>query len=76
MLRVRQSMELAARMKLRGVVFHTGRLANFRVASYLDNWREQNAVFFTELARQYPSQQIYMENMFDEAPDILAGLAE
>lgn len=76
MLRVRQSMELAERMKLRGVVFHTGRLANFRVASYLDHWREQNAVFFTELAGQYPNQQIYMENMFDEAPDILAGLAE
>ncbi|MDE6740268.1 MAG: sugar phosphate isomerase/epimerase [Lachnospiraceae bacterium] len=76
MLRVRQSMEIAARMKLRGVVFHTGRLANFRVASYLDNWREKNAVFFTELAAQYPNQQIYMENMFDEAPDIMAGLAE
>ena len=60
MLRVRQSMEIAARMKLRGVVFHTGRLADF----------------FTELAGQYPNQQIYMENMFDEAPDIIAGLAE
>lgn len=76
MLRVRQSMEIAERMKLRGVVFHTGRLANFRVASYLDHWREQNAVFFTELAGQYPNQQIYMENMFDEAPDVIAGLAE
>lgn len=76
MLRVRQSMEIAARMKLRGVVFHTGRLANFRVASYLEGWREKNVVFFTELARQYPDQQIYMENMFDEAPDVMAGLAE
>lgn len=76
MLRIRQSMEIARRMGLRGVVFHTGRLAGFREKNYLANWRDVNAAFFTELAGQYPDQQIYMENMFDEAPDILAGLAE
>lgn len=76
MLRVRRSMEIAARMGVKGVVFHTGRLANFRDTGYLDGWREINAAFFTELAGQYPAQQIYMENMFDEAPDMLARLAE
>lgn len=76
MLRVRQSMLIAKNMGLKGVVFHTGRLAGFRAADYLRNWRDRNAAFFTEIALQYPEQQIYMENMFDEAPDILAGLAE
>lgn len=76
MLRVRQSMLIAKKMGLRGVVFHTGRLAGFRASDYLRNWRDRNAAFFTEIALQYPEQQIYMENMFDEAPDILAGLAE
>lgn len=76
MLRVRQSMETAKIMGLRGVVFHTGRLAGFRAADYLRNWRDRNAAFFAEIARDYPKQQIYMENMFDESPDILAGLAE
>lgn len=76
MLRVRQSMLIAKNMGLKGVVFHTGRLAGFRASHYLRNWRERNAAFFTEIALQYPEQQIYMENMFDEAPDILAGLAE
>lgn len=75
-LRVRQSMETAKNMGLKGVVFHTGRLGGFRAAGYLRNWRDRNEAFFTELASQYPAQQIYMENMFDEAPDILAGLAE
>ena len=75
-LRVRQSMETAQTMGLKGVVFHTGRLAGFRAPEYLRNWRDRNAAFFTEIAHQYPAQQIYMENMFDEAPDILAGLAE
>ncbi len=75
-LRVRQSMEIAQSMGLRGVVFHTGRLAGFRSPEYLRNWRDRNMAFFAEIADQYPAQQIYMENMFDEAPDILAGLAE
>lgn len=76
MLRVRQSMEIAKNMGLKGVVFHTGRLAGFRAAGYLQNWRDRNEAFFRELACEYPAQQIYMENMFDEAPDVLAGLAE
>ena len=76
MLRVRQSMETAKGMGLKGVVFHTGRLAGFRAAGYLSNWRDRNEAFFREIADTYPAQQIYMENMFDEAPDILAGLAE
>lgn len=76
MLRVRQSMEIAGRMRAKGVIFHTGRLAGFRVTSYLHSWLDRNAAFFTQIALEYPKQQIYMENMFDEAPDILAKLAE
>lgn len=74
--RIRQSMEIAKRMGLRGVIFHTGLLGSFRVAYYLKHWKEENVRFFTELAGEYPGQQIFMENMFDDAPDELAGLAE
>lgn len=75
-LRVRQSMEIAKRMGLKGIVFHTGRLAGFRTEGYLKLWHQTNLQFFTKLAEDYPGQQIYMENMFDEAPDVLAKLAE
>lgn len=75
-LRIRQSMDIAKRMGLKGVVFHTGRLAGFRVEFYLNQWISMNRDFFQELAAEYPKQQIYMENMFDEAPDIMATLAE
>ena len=75
-LRVRQSMEIAKRMGVKGVVFHTGRLAGFRVEYYLKQWKEMNAHFFRELAEEFPKQQIYMENMFDDAPDVLAELVE
>ncbi len=75
-LRIHQSMEIAKRMGLKGVVFHTGKLAGFNVASYIKLWHETNLKFFMELAEEYPKQQIYMENMFDEAPEVIAGLAK
>ena len=76
MLRIRQSMDIAKRMGVRGVVFHTGRIAHFRAEHYLRTWQESNASFFTRMAEEYPEQQIFMENMFDGAPDVLAALAE
>lgn len=76
MQRIRQSMEIAARLGVRGVVFHTGRLAGFRVDYYIRHWKETNEAFFREMLKEYPEQEIYMENMFDESPDILRELAE
>lgn len=74
--RVIQSLEIAKRMGLKGIVFHTGLLGNLRTAGYLKGWKEKNARFFAEIAERYPEQNIYMENMFDETPDMLAELAE
>ena len=75
-LRVRQSMDIAREMGLRGVVFHTNRIHGFRDLTYLNNWKETNKAFFAGICESYPNHQIFMENMFDEAPDVLAELAE
>jgi len=75
-LRVRQSMDIAKEMGLRGVVFHTNRIFGFRDDAYLNNWAEANQRFFSTICEEYPCQQIFMENMFDEAPDVLARMAE
>lgn len=75
-LRVKQSMRIAKRMGVRGVVFHTGRMAGFRREYYDNIWVERNRQFFIDLAEEYSEVEIYMENMFDEKPDILARLAE
>lgn len=74
--RVRQSMELAKEMGVRGVVFHTNRIYGFRDTGYLSNWKKTNEAFFRRVAEEFPSIEIYMENMFDEAPDVLTELAE
>lgn len=75
-LRIRQSMDIAKRMGLGGVVFHTGRIGGLRDAYYLKRWLEMNGKFFRGLAEEYPDINIYLENVFDEAPDILAKLAK
>jgi len=74
--RVIQSMEIAKRMGVRGVVFHTNRIYGLREPAYLTNWKSTNERFFRKLAEQYPKQEILIENMFDEAPDVLLELAE
>lgn len=74
-LRVRQSMEIAREMGLRAAVFHTNRLYGFKDPSYLANFKKANAAFFRSLAEEFPAQEIFLENMFDEAPDVLAELA-
>lgn len=74
--RIRKSMSIASKMGIRAVIFHTGRLAGFRVNYYIKNWLNKNEIFFRQLLKDYPNVDIYMENMFDEAPDILAQFAE
>lgn len=73
--RVRQSMDIAQALGVRGVVFHTGRLYGFRTTYYLEHWKKENREFFCKIAGEYPDIELYMENMFDEAPDVLAQFA-
>lgn len=74
--RVYQSMEIASELGVKGVVFHTGRIYGFRVPFYLEHWKKVNREFFNKIAAEYQGIEIYMENMFDESPDVLAQLAE
>jgi len=74
--RVRQCMEIADKLDIRGVVFHTNTIPNFRVDYYQKNWLEQNERFWREILKEFPKLSIFIENMFDEEPDLLAQLAE
>lgn len=74
--RVRQSMDIASELGVRGVIFHTNIIPNFKTASYMQNWIDSNEQFWKQILREYPRLEIFMENMFDETPDLLAELAE
>lgn len=75
-LRVRQSMEIAKELGIRGVVFHTNLIANFKDKVYLKNWIETNAAFYKKMLQEYPGIFIFVENMFDFEPDMLLELAK
>lgn len=74
--RVKQCMEIAARLGVRAVIFHTNYIANFSMKNYYEDWLEQNVEYWSELLREYKGLDIYMENMFDETPELLAKLGE
>ncbi len=74
--RIYQCMDIADKLGIRGVVFHTNTIPNFRSQFYLDNWLKRNEEFYREVTAKYPYIEIFIENMFDESPEDLAGLAE
>lgn len=74
--RIHQSMNIAKKLNARAVVFHTNYIANFLLESYRENWVLRNEEYFRKLCTEYPDINIYMENMFDDSPVLLARLAE
>ena len=74
--RVRQSMDTARKLGVRGVVFHTGLIANYHSPYYDSAWLDRNRSFWTDICAEYPEIEVYMENMFDSEPDRLMRLAE
>jgi len=72
--RVRQSMEIARRLGVRAVIFHTNLIANFKNSSYVEGWISRNAEYWRRLSADYPDILIYIENMFDQDPEPMAAL--
>lgn len=73
--RVRQCMDIAVKMGLKAVIFHTNYIVNFRLRSYIDSWIDRNESYWRQVLNDYKEQYIYIENMFDEAPYMLTELA-
>ena len=75
-LRITQSLDIAKRMGATAVIFHTNYISNFMLDSYRKSWVDRNAAYWTEKLSQYENITIYIENMFDSDPDLLAKLGE
>lgn len=74
--RIHQSMDIAMELGVKAVIFHTNHIPNFRLQSYRTGWLERNIAYWSALLKEYPDLTIYIENMFDEEPDLLLKLAE
>lgn len=73
--RIHQSMDIATELGVKAVIFHTNHISNFRLESYQDGWVDLNEAYWRKLLQEYPHLNIYLENMFDEEPDLLKRLA-
>ncbi|MDD6492585.1 MAG: TIM barrel protein [Firmicutes bacterium] len=71
---VLQSMEVAENLGVKGVVFHSGLIAELQIASYLDAWLNESEIFWHTMAERYPETDIYLENTFERTPDMLIKL--
>ena len=74
--RVLQSVAIAKKLGARAVVFHTNTIPNLRTQSYRDGWVESNAAFFADVLAANRGLSVYIENMFDEEPELLLRLSE
>ncbi|MBP1546527.1 MAG: sugar phosphate isomerase/epimerase [Oscillospiraceae bacterium] len=73
--RVRESLDIARELGVKGVVFHTNHNPALTADFYIKNWFERNEIFWRSILPEYSDIQVYMENMFDDSPKMLSGLA-
>lgn len=74
--RVRQSLSIAEELGIRGVVFHANLIAGFYAGYYLDGWFDASVKFWKQMLMEFPTLNIYIENMFEDRVDELKRLAE
>lgn len=75
-MRIRTSLDIARKAGAKGVVFHTNHNPSLTSEVYINNWLERNEKFWRQVLAEYPDIDIYLENMFDDSPDMLAELAK
>ncbi len=74
--RVEQSIDIARRLGVKAIVFHTNYVVNFKQKAYRDSWVDKNATYWTEKLLKYPDINIYIENMFDNDWELIMALGE
>lgn len=75
-LRIRQSIAAARKIGAAAVVFHTNYNPFLNSHAYVKDWLDLNAAYWNGILSEYPDVSIYLENMFDNSPYIIAELAE
>ena len=74
--RVHQVLSIAEELEIRGVVFHANLIPGYYSESYLRGWLDASISFWKRMLAEYPSLEIYIENMFESRIEDLKRLAE
>lgn len=75
-LRMEQSMKIAVRLGVKGVVFHTNVSPVLSGEQYDQRAVDMTVEYMECLLQRYPDTDIYLENMFDSNPEILAAISK
>lgn len=75
-LRMQQSMEIARKLGVKGVVFHTNYNPYLPSQAYKEHFITTTCAYLEKLLITYSDIEIYVENMFDNAPDILEDISK
>lgn len=74
--RMRQSMDIARSLGLGAVVFHANYQPGIVGEDYIQSVIDKNAEFIEVLLKEYPNINIYLENMFEDTPRVLAEISK
>lgn len=74
--RMKQSMEIARKLGVKGVVFHSNYNSDIPGDAYKQHLIEAMSSYLAKLLQEYPEIDIYMENMFDKTPEVLEEISK
>lgn len=74
--RILQSLRIAEQIGASSVIFHTNHNPMLKAENYIQNWLSKNEDFWSRILEEYPHLNIYLENMFDDSPQMLRMLSE
>ena len=75
-LRIEQSIQVAKRIGVEAVIFHTNYDPFLNTKAYVENWIKINTEYWSKVLETHPDINIYLENMFDVSPAIMEILSE
>ena len=75
-LRIEQSISAAKRIGAKAVVFHTNYVPFLSTEEYKESWIKTNTAYWSSVLEKHVDIDIYLENMFDASPDMLAALSK
>lgn len=76
LLRINQSLDVARRLGVKGVVFHTNYNPFLNSIAYVESFIKENLGIWDEILKANQDINIYLENMFDTTPEIMGELAD
>ncbi len=76
LIRIYQSIAAARNIGAKAVVFHTNYNPFLNSPAYIESWVNTHAEVWKDILEQFSDISIYLENMFDTSPELLARLAQ